>query len=164
MDTLYSIDQKIAELSAKFSNGDIDEETFTDSVDSIVDGSLQEKLVAYTHVGENARALAMGQKEKVKSLTQRMKSNEALADKMFEIVLDRMLEYKIPTIETDDTYIRVQKNGGKQPIVIHEDSLQADGWKQVFQPDMSNIRERLEAGKKIVGAELKPRGYHLVIK
>jgi len=164
MDTLYTIEAKIAELTAKYQAGEIDEQTYTDSVDSIVDGSLQDKLVAYAHIGENAKTLATAQREKLKSLADRVKKNEALADKMFEIVKDRMIVYGIKTIETDDTYLHVKNAGGQQGIIVDEKNLQADMFKSELKPDRAKIRTELEAGHPVLGAAWKPRAKALEIK
>ena len=67
-------------------------------------------------------------------------------------------------IKTPLFTISVAKNGGKQPIYIDQDNLQADVFKVKREPDTDKIRERLEAGEKVLGAELKPRGEHLLIK
>ncbi|EPC67920.1 phage protein [Lacticaseibacillus paracasei subsp. paracasei Lpp126] len=67
-------------------------------------------------------------------------------------------------IKTPLFTISVAKNGGKQPIFIDQGNLQADVFKVKREPDTDKIRERLEAGEKVLGAELKPRGEHLLIK
>ena len=67
-------------------------------------------------------------------------------------------------IKTPLFTISVAKNGGKQPIYIDQDNLQADVFKVKREPDTDKIRERLESGEKVLGAELKPRGEHLLIK
>lgn len=67
-------------------------------------------------------------------------------------------------IKTPLFTISVAKNGGKQQISIDQDNLQADVFKVKREPDTDKIRERLEAGEKVLGAELKPRGEHLLIK
>lgn len=158
MDTLYNIEAKIADLTAKFQAGDIDEQAYQDSVDSLIDGSLQDKLVAYAHIGENAKALALGQRNKIKEWAGRAAKNEALADKMFAIVKERMQAYDLKTIETDDTYLHIQNAGGQLGINIDGDHLQADMFKTELRPDKDKIRRALAAGHKVVGAEFKPRG------
>ncbi|WP_204123307.1 siphovirus Gp157 family protein [Lacticaseibacillus mingshuiensis] len=163
MSTLYDLTGKRATLLDLAENGTVDPEVLQDTMDSI-DGAIEEKTEGYVQVIKQIEADADVIDTEIKRLTDRKAAFLHNRDHIKQS-LQECLEYAhLTRVKTPLFTVTIAKNGGKQPIVIYKDSLQADAWKQVPQPDMDNIRERLEAGKKIVGAELKPRGNHLLIK
>ena len=67
-------------------------------------------------------------------------------------------------VSTDLFTVSVCKNGGKQPIEIHEEDVPMV-WKECFhKPDMDLIRSELEKGTPLGFAQLQQRGTHLRIK
>lgn len=155
MDTLYTIEDKITQLTAKFEAGGIDEEMYTDSVDALVSGSLEEKLLAYVHVGENKRALATQRREKAKSLLDLAKSDEGTASKLDGIVMSRMEKYGIKNIDTADGHVGLKKNPPAVNI-FDESKLPIDFLKHTekWAPDKVKIGTSLKVGKEVPGAEL----------
>ena len=94
----------------------------------------------------------------------RIKAYQSNLGTISQRLVEAMNETNQRKIKTPLFTISVANNGGKQPISIDQDNLQADVFKIKREPDMDKIRERLESGEKVLGAELKPRGEHLLIK
>jgi hypothetical protein len=60
--------------------------------------------------------------------------------------------------------VKIAKNGGKQPIKLHDDDV-PDVWKKAtLSPDMELIRVSLEKGEPLGFAQLEPRGEHVRIR
>ena len=74
----------------------------------------------------------------------------------------------LKTLETDRYKLQIQRNGGKAPLIL-KDSLSPNELPESFQkviiePNITAIREALEAGKYLDFAQLGDRGTSIRIK
>ena len=60
--------------------------------------------------------------------------------------------------------VKITKNGGKQPIQLHEEDVPAVWKKATLSPDLELIRVALEKGEPLGFAQLEPRGEHVRIR
>lgn len=60
--------------------------------------------------------------------------------------------------------LKVQKNGGKQPMSVDIEKVPTNFMRIKYEPDNELIRNTLESGKELTFAKLEERGRHLSIK
>ncbi|WP_203627569.1 siphovirus Gp157 family protein [Lacticaseibacillus mingshuiensis] len=163
MSILYDLTGKRATLLNLAENGTVDPEVLQDTMDSL-DGAIEEKTEGYVQVIKQIEADADVIGTEIKRLTDRRAAFLHNRDHIKQS-LQECLEYAhLTRVKTPLFTVTIAKNGGKQPIDIDEDNLQADVFKEVRTPDTDLIRQRLDAGEEVVGATYKPRGNHLLIK
>lgn len=163
MSTLYDLQGKYASLLELAEDGTTDPEVLADTMDSIVD-AINDKAEGYAQVIRQIKADIEANKKERDRFEARIKSYQSNLGTISQRLVEAMNETNQRKIKTPLFTISVAKNGGKQPISINQDNLQADVFKVKREPDTDEIRKRLEAGEKVLGAELKPRGEHLLIK
>lgn len=163
MPTLYDLTGKRATLLSLAEDGTVDPEVLQDTMDSI-DGEIEEKTEGYVQVIKQIEADAAGIDAEIKRLTDRKAAFLRNRDHIKQSLKDGLEYAHVTKVKTPLFTVTIAKNGGKQPIDIDEDNLQADVFKEVRTPDTDLIRQRLDAGEEVVGATYKPRGNHLLIK
>ncbi|CAB63666.1 Mu Gam-like end protection [Lactobacillus phage A2] len=163
MSTLYDLQGKYASLLELAEDGTTDPEVLADTMDSIVD-AINDKAEGYAQVIRQIKADIEANKKERDRFESRIKAYKSNLGTISQRLVEAMNETNQRKIKTPLFTISVAKNGGKLPIYIDQDNLQADVFKVKREPDTDKIRERLEAGEKVLGAELKPRGEHLLIK
>nr|DAZ24803.1 MAG TPA: resistance protein [Caudoviricetes sp.] len=163
MSTLYDLQGKYASLLELAEDGTTDPEVLADTMDSIVD-AINDKAEGYAQVIRQIKADIEANKKERDRFEARIKSYQSNLGTISQRLVEAMNETNQRKIKTPLFTISVAKNGGKQPLSIDQDNLQADVFKVKREPDTDEIRKRLEAGEKVLGAELKPRGEHLLIK
>lgn len=163
MSTLYDLQGKYASLLELAEDGTTDPEVLADTMDSIVD-AINDKAEGYAQVIRQIKADIEANKKERDRFEARIKSYQSNLSTISQRLVEAMNETNQRKIKTPLFTISVAKNGGKQPLSIDQDNLQADVFKIKREPDTDKIRERLEDGEKVLGAELKPRGEHLLIK
>lgn len=163
MSTLYDLQGKYASLLELAEDGTTDPEVLADTMDSIVD-AINDKAEGYAQVIRQIKADIEANKKERDRFEARIKSYQSNLGTISQRLVEAMNETNQRKIKTPLFTISVAKNGGKQPISIDQDNLQADVFKVKREPDTDEIRKRLESGEKVLGAELKPRGEHLLIK
>lgn len=163
MSTLYDLQGKYASLLELAEDGTTDPEVLADTMDSIVD-AINDKAEGYAQVIRQIKADIEANKKERDRFEARIKSYQSNLGTISQRLVEAMNETNQGKIKTPLFTISVAKNGGKQPLSIDQDNLQADVFKVKREPDTDEIRKRLEAGEKVLGAELKPRGEHLLIK
>ena len=163
MSTLYDLQGKYASLLELAEDGTTDPEVLADTMDSIMD-AINDKAEGYARVIRQIKADIETNKKERDRFEARIKAYQSNLGTISQRLVEAMNETNQRKIKTPLFTISVAKNGGKQPISIDQDNLQADVFKVKREPDTDKIRKRLEAGEKVLGAELKPRGEHLLIK
>lgn len=163
MSTLYDLQGKYASLLELAEDGTTDPEVLADTMDSIVD-AINDKAEGYAQVIRQIKADIEANKKERDRFEARIKSYQSNLSTISQRLVEVMNETNQHKIKTPLFTISVAKNGGKQPLSIDQDNLEADVFKVKREPDTDEIRKRLEAGEKVLGAELKPRGEHLLIK
>ena len=162
MATLFDIKAEFAELYQMATDEDINAEVLADTIEGLM-GELEVKAGGYIAVinqldmeAKKAKELAEEFKRKADiRINSIANMKNALKITMEQIGLDK--------IEADPFTIKLQKNGGKQPMLIDGD-VPNDYMKVVYEVDREKIRKDLEDGKELKFAHLEERGKHVVIK
>lgn len=163
MSTLYDLTGNRATLLNQAEDGTIEPEVLQDTLESL-DGAIEDKAEGCVQVIKQIEADANAIDSEIKRLSDRKAVFLNNRDRIKQSLKDNLEYAGIRKVKTPLFTISVANNGGKQPISIDQNNLQADVFKVKREPDTDKIRERLEAGEKVLGAELKPRGEHLLIK
>ena len=140
----------------------VDEQTFSDTLEALM-GELEVKGAGYVAVinqldMEAQKAKEISEQFKIKA----MRRTDSIA-RMKQALKDAMVRIGVQSIDTGDYTIKLQKNGGKQPLVIDGD-VPESMCKVILEPDKDRIRAEIEDGKKLPYAHLMERGQHIVIK
>ena len=165
MGTLFEISNEVRSLydfATTLEPTELDEQAFKDTLEGLT-YELEVKASGYVSVihqlemeQQKAEELADDFKAKAevrKNNIRRMK--DALKWAMINVNMDK--------VEAGDFTIKLQKNGGKQPMII-TDTVPDNFKRIVYEDDKELIRKRLEEGEQLSFAHLEERGQHIVIK
>lgn len=98
----------------------------------------------------------------------RCDAKESLRDRIKRMILDHLIRTNRDRVQTQDGLtVAVQKNGGKEPVVVDRDAdtVAPDRFcKTVRVVDKDAVRAALESGESLFFARLLPRGCHLRIR
>jgi len=174
MPTLFEISEDILALDMLLeeTGGDISDPKVAAAVDAWfaeLNENLCDKVDNYcAYIAElNARAAA--RREAMERLAKRVKTDENAAKSLkarLQMVFEqRNLAPKGKPFETGRFRISLAGNGGPAPMTVDSGQLPKEFW---MQPppvvDYDKVRKALEAGQKVPGAALMPRGQHLNIR
>lgn len=162
MSTLFEITAEFNELYALATAEEVDEQVFNDTLESLT-GELEVKGAGYVAV---INQLDMEQK-KAKELADQFKLKADVRANSIKRMKDAlkvaMVQIGTDKIEAGDYTIKLQKNGGKQPLIIDGD-VPESMCKVILEPDKDRIRAAIEEGQDVGYAHLEERGQHVVIK
>lgn len=167
MSSLFELTSNVAALEAALEN-ESDPAALQAIVDELVVNrdSLQQKVEGYaSYIGE-LQSLAEARAAEAKRVGELAKATANKAARLKEALREGLLRVGARKISTTRYDVRLQKAGGKAPLVIDETRV-TDEWtvtKTVVEPDKEKIRAALEAGEVLDFAELKERADVLVIK
>lgn len=162
MGTLFQIAGEFEELYSLATQEQLDEDLFNGTLEALT-GELEVKGAGYVAVinqldMEAKKAKELSDTFKLKAET-RVNAIGRMKDAL-KIAMDRIGTDKI---DTGDFTIKLQKNGGKQPMIV-DGEVPNDFLKVIYEPDKEKIRKVLEEGSKLDFAHLEERGKHIVIK
>ena len=162
MSTLFAITGEIEQLYQLAIDDEIDEQVFEDTLEALM-GELEVKASGYCNVIKqlemeedtcDAMEYLWHQKKLIrKNHIKRMK----------EAAMNTMIRLDLKSIDAGDFTLKLQKNGGKQPLVVDGD-VPESMCKVILEPDKDKIREAIENGENLPYAHLEERGQHIVIK
>lgn len=162
MSTLFEITAEFNELYALATAEEVDEQVFNDTLEALT-GELEVKGAGYVAV---INQLDMEQK-KAKELADQFKRKADIRanaiGRMKDALKIAMVQIGTDKIEAGDYTIKLQKNGGKQPLIITGD-VPDSMCKVILEPDKDRIRAAIEEGQDVGYAYLAERGQHIVIK
>ena len=162
MSTLFELTDEFQWLHEMGADPDVDPEVFADTLEALT-GELEVKGRGYVSVikqleMEMTQANIVAEQFKLKA-----KVRENHIKQMKDALLYAMDQIGIDKIEAGEWTIKVQKNGGQQPMVI--DGEVPDSFKRmVYEDDKALIRKALEDGEKLSFAHFEERGKHISIK
>ena len=164
MSTLFEIVGDMRELYEMATDPDIDPEVFQDTLEGLT-GMLEVKACGYVNVIKQLDMEAKQAKEVAQMFTDKAKVRENNIKRMKEALKMAMNATDQKSIAAGAFTIKLQKNGGLQPLVI-DGEVPQNMTKVVVEPDTNLIREYLagEEDQKCEWAHLEPRGEHIVIK
>ena len=168
--SLYNIKTELVELlDAMTNDGAFDAETeaaLAEHAQALAE-AFTDKADDYAALIRVAETRAAARREEVERMKRLVADDEALADRLKSMLMNAMTATGKTKVETQRFRLAVKKNGGKIPVVItDEDALPVDFKvpKVTEVIDKDGIREALEAGTPVPGAELGQRGQRLEIK
>lgn len=126
---------------------------------------LADKAASYVDVIQRLDMETKKCKEIVADFSAKAKARENSLNVLKETLVRAMSEMDMATLPAGVFTIKLQKNGGKEPLVIDDERSVPDSMlKVIYEIDKEKIREYLNAGNEVPWAHLEPRGQHVVIK
>ena len=160
--TLFDIVGEFQELYNMATSEEIEaEEAFIDTLESLK-GELEAKSAGYVAVINRLEAEQAKAEEVAKAYSAVAKSRKSAVKRMKDTLLMAMDGLNKTEMPAGDLTIRIQKNGGLQPLVIDGD-VPDNMMKVIYEPDNDKIREFLKENTCDY-AHLEERGRHIVIK
>lgn len=163
--TLYDLEQDILELKAKFESGEIDEQAFADTLESL---PTDQKLEGFAKLIRTWEAEA----EAFTAESQRFANKATVAKNGIARLKARVQSFLVSTEQTEASAglfkFRIVSNGGKPPLQFFDnapDPSKADPKLTSLRYSFNNdaIREYLESGNELPWAKIGDRGTHVRI-
>ena len=162
MGSLFEIVNEFEELYELATDPEVDSEVWETTLEALT-GELEVKSAGYVNVIKQLEMEAKQAKEIAKQFADKQKTRENHIKQMKDALLYAMQNTGMDKVEAGNFTIKIQNNGGVQPLVI--DGAVPDSYnKLIIEPDNDLIRKTLEEGKELDFAHLEPRGKHIVIK
>lgn len=167
---LFEISGRFAEIQKQldFENESMTDTEYRDALVELFDnieGDLNEKVDAYCAIIQQKEAVGKARIEEATRIEALSSTDFSSAKRMREammLVLNALGKTKIETVLHK---VSIRGNGGKQPLVIEDDTNIPAEWTKVhYHIDRDKIRTALESGEVLDFAVLSPRGSHLSIK
>ncbi len=161
MSTLFEIVDEFKELYELATDSDVDSEVWEDTLEALT-GELEVKGKGYVNVIKQLEMEAKQAAEVSKMFADKQKVRENHIKQMKEALKVAMEQIGTNAIEAGDFTIKLQANGGLEPLVIDGDVPQ-NMQKITISPDNEKIRQFLK-NNTCEWAHLEERGKHIVIK
>lgn len=161
MATLFEIVDDMQELYEMAIDPEVDPEVFQDTLEGLK-GMLEVKACGYVNVIKQLDMEAKQAKEVAKMFSDKAKVRENNIKRMKDVLKMAMESTDQETMAAGAFTIKLQKNGGLQPLVI-DGEVPQNMTKVIVEPDGDKIREFLK-DNKCEWAHLEERGKHIVIK
>lgn len=162
MSTLFELTDEFQWLHEMAADPEVDPDVFSDTLEALT-GELEVKGRGYVSVIKQLEMEAKQAKEISQQFADKQKTRENHIKQMKEALLYAMTKIGIDQIEAGEWTIKVQKNGGLQPMVI--DGEVPENFKRItIDDDKEKIRKALENGEELDFAHLEERGKHISIK
>ena len=162
MGNLFDITKEFQQLYELATDPEVDPDVFADTLEALT-GELEVKGRGYVCVIKQLEMEAKQAKEISQQFTDKQKLRENRIKHMKDTLLYAMTKIGTDQIEAGEWTIKVQKNGGLQPMVI--DGEVPENFKRItIDDDKEKIRKALENGEELDFAHLEERGKHISIK
>lgn len=162
MGTLFQIAGEFEKLYSLATQEQLDEDLFNGTLEALT-GELEVKGAGYVAVINQLDMEAKKAKELADAFKLKADARVNAISRMKDALKVAMTKIGTDKIDTGDFTIKLQKNGGKQPMLITDD-VPNDYLKVIYEPDKDKIRKALEDGSELSFAHLEERGKHVVIK
>lgn len=163
MSTLYEITNDLETLYEMATDPECDPQALSDTIEGVM-GMLQDKAASCVHV---IKQLEMEQEKAEavsKDFANKAKLRENNLKRIKEAIMSTMDRLELKELEAGDYTIKIQKNGGIEPLVLdHPEEVPDSLTKVTIEPDNKKIREFLKNNDASWG-HLKPRRRHIVIE
>lgn len=167
MASIYDITGRAVALNEMANDEEVELEVFRDTLEAI-EGEFDDKIESYCKVLKNIEGEAAAIAEEVKRLTAKKKAIENNVDRMKKVMFDAMKVMNKETAGGAVLKAKIQKNGGKLPLMIAEgtkpESLPFEFQKITYEVDNDAVREALDNGQELDFAKYGERGESLRIK
>ena len=161
MATLLEIVDDMKELYEMATDPEVDPEVFQDTLEGLK-GMLEVKACGYVNVIKQLDMEAKQAKEVAQMFTDKAKVRENNIKRMKDVLKMAMDSTEQKSMAAGIFTIKLQKNGGLQPLVS-DGEVPQNMTKVIVEPDGNKIREFLK-DNTCEWAHLEPRGEHIVIK
>lgn len=161
MATLFEIVGEFDELYELATDPEVDSEVWETTLEALT-GELEVKSAGYVNVIKQLEMEAKQAKEVAQAFTDKAKVRENHIKQMKDALKEAMDHLGKDQIEAGAFTIKLQANGGVQPLVIDGDVPQ-NMQKVTIAPDNEKIRAFLK-DNECEWAHLEPKGKHIVIK
>ena len=161
MGTLFDITEDFRSLYELATDPECDEQVFQDTLEGLM-GELEVKSCGYTQVIKQLDMEAKQAKEVSQMFADKAKVRENHIKRMKEALKMAMETAGVDEIAAGAFTIKLQKNGGLQPLKITGE-VPDNMTKVIVEPDTDRIREFLK-DNECEWAHLEERGKHIVIK
>jgi len=151
---IYEVGNEYKKLQSLIENGDFTEEELEDTLESI-NFDIEDKAEAYGLVMKNLEAQADGLKAEADRLSERSNAITANIKRMSDNLLSLMMETGKLKFKTDHFSFSTRKSSS---VIITDDKAIPGAYaktKVVISFDKLAIRNALNGGIKIIGAEIK---------
>lgn len=162
MGTLFELTNEFRALYELMTEPDTDEQIISDTLEGLK-GELEVKGAGYVSVINQLQMEADKADELSKAFKAKADTRKNNINRMKDMLKTAMSEIGTNTIEAGDYTIKLQKNGGKQPMIV-DGEVPNDYLKVIYEQDKDKIRKALEDGEELSFAHLEERGKHIVIK
>ena len=162
MAKLYEIVAELQEF-IELNEGLEDEAAYQDTLEGL-QGELDDKVEQWCHAIKNQE----GERDAIKAEADRLRARVASIDKQVERMKATLQMYMVAANRKkagNTIKASIVKNGGKAPLIIKVDAhdLPFEFTKTIIEPNKEAIRDALEHGHEVPGAELAERGEHITI-
>jgi len=165
-DDMRALDELLIEL-----DGDISDPAVMEVVDmwfAELDKNLLQKVDGYATYITELQWRAKARKEEADRLAGRARIDANNADYLKQRLHEALVSRGMTKLETARYKVTVCKNGGKQPLDIHEPEAVPQNLKrhipERWEPDADLIRDAIAQGLEVAGVTVEERGTHLRIK
>jgi hypothetical protein len=161
---LYEITEQHLQLVAMLEAGDIDQQTFDDTLAGM-EGDLETKLEGCVYVMRNAESDAEKFKAESKFFADKAKAVQKLADFMEQRIKGAMIALDRPKVQTNRFTLTVGK-AGAAPLEILDPKVIPIQYMKEMEPtwDKTAIKAALAAGEDVPGVKLGEQTEVLRIK
>lgn len=128
-------------------------------------GDVREAVLALAEAAMAAKAIGEARREEAARIKALADQATGAAERSKRIIMDLMTVAGIQKVEGVSCKVSIAANGGVLPLVILDESaIPEDFWINVPKIDNSRVRNAIEAGEPVPGAELGERGKSVRIK
>lgn len=165
---LYQITSELQAVIDGILEGGIDSPEAQQALDEHLAGldeALDQKAEDYAAVIMSLQARSDARAAEAKRIRELANADATVAQRLKERLKQAMETTGRARIDTTRFRLTVANNGGKQPMLIEDESaIPPEFFVQVPQVDKECIRTALENGRTVPGCSLAPRGTSLRIK
>lgn len=163
MGTLYEIATELETLYDMSTDPECDPQALADTIESVM-GELELKASSCVYVMKQLEMEQEKAETVSKEFSDKAKVRANSLKRIKEAILLTMDRLGLKELEAGDYTIKIQKNGGKEPLVLdHPEEVPDNLTKVTIEPDKDKIREYLK-DNSASWAHIEPRGRHLTIK
>ena len=163
MATLFEITDELQRFYQMAIDEEISDDAFDDTLSCIM-AELEVKADGYANVIKQLEMESKQAEEIEKEFRQKKEVRARRVKKMKDAIRDAMMVANTKELNAGKFTIKLQKNGGLDPMVIDKPDEVPDTMKVIkYENDNARIREYLK-DHKVDWAHIEERGNHIVIK
>ena len=163
MARLFELVGEYNELYEMMTDPEIDEDVLLDTLEGI-EGEIEVKAEGYLSVIDRINMEITACEQQKTEWEQRLTVRQNRLKTLKRSLALAMDLLNVKEINAGQRVIKLQTNGGVQPMDVDKDAVPDNYQRIIYEPDMQKIRAALEEGKELPFARLEPRGKHIRIK